>query len=200
MPHLGKILPKLKTGQEKFTHFKNEKAIDLDFNVLDFWKWSVSDLLSNATRGRLAEFIIAKGLGISTEIPRDEWQAYDLITQDGIKIEVKSSAYIQSWFQKEFSKILFSIKHSYAWSSDTNELSKIKLRQADVYIFALLDCKDQDLINPLDLSQWCFFVLSTKTLDKFKPSQSKISLSSLQKLAKSVSYADLRESLASSLN
>ena len=36
--------------------------------VIDFWRWSASDLLSNATRGRFAEFIIANALGI----PLDE--------------------------------------------------------------------------------------------------------------------------------
>lgn len=35
----------------------------LPFSLLDFWQWSVSDLVSNATRGRFAEFIVATALG-----------------------------------------------------------------------------------------------------------------------------------------
>ena len=46
----------LKTGDEKLTSGEKE----LDFSLLDFWRWSVSDILSNATRGILAEFIVAK--------------------------------------------------------------------------------------------------------------------------------------------
>ena len=90
--NLGKVKVKKKKGSELF-HNKNKK---LSYDLLSFWQWSMSDLLSNATRGILAEFIIAKALDIKT-IVRDEWAAYDLITEDGIKIEVKSAAYIQSW-------------------------------------------------------------------------------------------------------
>ncbi|MDM8523410.1 hypothetical protein QUF80_08570 [Desulfococcaceae bacterium HSG8] len=35
--------------------------------------------------------------------------AYDLETHDGIKIEIKSAAYVQSWHQKDYSKITFRI-------------------------------------------------------------------------------------------
>ena len=38
--------------------------MNVNYKVIDFWKWSVSDLVSNATRGRLAEFIVAKALKI----------------------------------------------------------------------------------------------------------------------------------------
>ena len=44
-----------KTGDENFTASGNP----LNLKLLDFWKWSVSDLVSNATRGILAEFLVA---------------------------------------------------------------------------------------------------------------------------------------------
>lgn len=68
----------------------------------------MSDLVSNATRCRLAEYIVARALGISTAGVRDEWAAYDLITPDGIRIEVKSAAYLQSWRQTALSKVELS--------------------------------------------------------------------------------------------
>jgi len=74
---------------------------------MDFWKLSVSDLLSNTTRGTLAEFIVAMAMDIDLSNFREEWDAYDLETKNGIKIEVKTSAYLQSWFQKNYSKIIF---------------------------------------------------------------------------------------------
>jgi hypothetical protein len=57
---------KPKTGREWF------RAGDrmLDFELSEFWRWSMSDLVSNATRGRLAEFIVAKALSISTNHSR----------------------------------------------------------------------------------------------------------------------------------
>ena len=51
------LLVKPKTGDERFQY----NGAALDSSVLDFWRWSTSDLLSNATRGRLGEFIVAVG-------------------------------------------------------------------------------------------------------------------------------------------
>jgi hypothetical protein len=50
---------------------------------------TASDLVSNSTRGVLAEFIVARALGLDTGV-RTEWQAFDLETASGKKIEVKS--------------------------------------------------------------------------------------------------------------
>lgn len=184
-----KLEKSLKTGDEPF--LLNNKAIN--FHLIDFWKWSVSDLVSNATRGRLAEFIVAQALGISTQIPRDEWQAYDLLTTDNVKIEVKSAAYIQSWYQKEYSKISFSIKKSKYWDPETNILSKELTRSSDIYIFALLKHADKNTVNPLDLSQWSFFIVPTNELNKYKRSQTSITLNSLKKITQEVIFEKLRE-------
>lgn len=68
----------------------------LGTSLLDFWRWAYSDLLSNATRGVLAEFIVAKTLGCKTLV-REPWDASDLVTPDGIRVEIKTSADLQSW-------------------------------------------------------------------------------------------------------
>ena len=99
---LGRLSPSPKTGNESF----QADGQNLGFDLLSFWRWSCSDLVSNATRGRLAEFIVAKALGISTDCVRDEWGAYDL-TMGHIKVEVKSAAFVQSWHQDKLSKISF---------------------------------------------------------------------------------------------
>lgn len=67
-----------------------------------FWNWAFSDFLSNALRGVLAEYIIAHALDC-TEKLRNQWNEYDLETKSDIKIEVKSSAYLQAWSQKKHS-------------------------------------------------------------------------------------------------
>ncbi|MEI6450197.1 MAG: DUF2283 domain-containing protein [Actinomycetes bacterium] len=79
----------------------------LGFDVLAFWRWSTSDLVSNATRGALAEHLVAQALGISHGGVREEWAECDLEAPDGTLVEVKSAAYIQSRRQERLSQISF---------------------------------------------------------------------------------------------
>ncbi|MCX6350451.1 MAG: hypothetical protein NTX03_01155 [Bacteroidetes bacterium] len=58
----------IKTGNEPLI-FNN---YPLKYSLMDFWKWSVSDILSNATRGRFAEFIVATATNINVEKMRNE--------------------------------------------------------------------------------------------------------------------------------
>jgi hypothetical protein len=88
--------------------------------------------LSNATRGRFAEFIVGTAMGLDPKNLRDEWAAYDLTTDEGIKIEVKSASYIQSWNQKRLSNISFSIKPAKYWDAETNMLYGKPERHADM--------------------------------------------------------------------
>lgn len=187
MSELNQIIPTPKNGTEDLT-FNGQKT---EYKLLDFWRWSVSDLLSNATRGRLAEFIVGTAVGLNPDHIRDEWDAYDLKTEDGIKIEVKSAAYIQCWSQKCFSSISFSIKRSVYWDPVTNIESVKSRRHADLYVFCVLKHKDQSSIDPLKMEQWDFYILPTYRLDNYERSQSSITLNSLQKLTDPVSYIDL---------
>ena len=176
------------SGDEKFQYGSN----NLDFNLLSFWQWSSSDVVSNYTRGILAEYIVGKALGcIKDDDVRDEGRAYDLDTQAGVRIEVKSAAYVQSWQQSRLSKISFNVPKTFGWDRETNKFDKEKKRQADVYVFALLFHKDKETVNPLDISQWEFFVLPTKVLDERERSQHSITLPSLKKLTDSVSFFEL---------
>lgn len=179
----------LKTGNELFTYLNQS----IEYRLIDFWKWSASDLVSNTTRGRLAEFIVAMTLGVDIKIVRDEWQAYDLITPEGIKVEVKSASYIQSWYQKDYSIISFSIKKSLLWDSETNIQSKEACRPSDVYVFALLKHKEKDTINPMILEQWGFYVVSTEVINNYKRSEHSITLKSLQKLTDEIGFEQIKE-------
>lgn len=187
MSELNQIIASPKNGTEDLT-FNGQKT---EYKLFDFWRWSVSDLLSNATRGRLAEFIVGTAVGINPDHIRDEWDTYDLKTVDGIKIEVKSAAYIQCWSQKCFSSISFSIKRSFYRVTDTNNESVKLKRYADLYVFCVLKHKDQNTIDPLKMEQWDFYILPTFRLDNYKRSQSSITLNSLKKLTDPVSYIEL---------
>lgn len=191
---LGRKLAVIKSGGEPLTY--NEKPID--FSLLDFWRWSVSDILSNATRGRFAEFIVATATNIDQTMLRDEWSAYDLDTPDGIKLEIKSAAYLQSWFQKALSPISFSTKATlYSDYSDnpTSEQSLEKKRHADVYVFCLLHHDNKQTVDPLNMNQWEFYVLSTRELNDYTRSQHSITLKSLQRLTTSIPYDRLYDTV-----
>ncbi|HES59544.1 MAG TPA: hypothetical protein ENO18_03850, partial [Caldithrix sp.] len=144
-----------KTGLEPFT-FNGQ---NLPINILSFWQWSSSELLENALRGKLAEFIVASAIDILDK-SREEWDPYDLITKSGLKIEIKSSSYIQSWDQNKLSKIIFGIQPTVKWE-ENNKRSEQAKRQSDIYIFCVLSHKDKTTIDPLDLLQWDFYIVDT---------------------------------------
>ncbi len=191
MTDLGRIHPERKTGSELF-HSGNR---ELDFDILSFWRWSASDIVSNATRGVLAEHLIANAIGAADGV-RDEWAPYDLEDPRGISIEVKSAAYIQSWKQERLSSIIFNCPKTLAWDPETNRLGTEKRRQAKVYVFALLACKDQTALDPLDVPQWEFYVVPTVLLNRRERSQHSISLKSLRDLHdEPVAYDGLRDAI-----
>lgn len=184
-----KVTTILKTGDEPLVY----NNTSLKFSLLDFWRWSVSDILSNATRGILAEFIVATATNVNIKTCREEWSAFDLETTEGIKVEVKSAAYLQSWFQKELSPISFSTRAAIHWDSATGKYGDVAKRHADVYVFCLLKHKDKRTVDPLNLNQWEFYVLSTKQLNDHTKSLNSISLNALQKLTKPVTYENIYE-------
>lgn len=185
----NRLMTERKTGHEKF----RADGRDLGLMLIDFWQWSLSDLVSNATRGVLAEFIVANALAISTRSVRDEWSAFDLQTPEGVKVEVKSAAYIQTWHQSSLSKISFRTPKTRAYDPNKNQLDDDAKRQADVYVFAVLAHQDKSTIDPLNIDQWEFYVVPVTKLDTRTRSQYGITLPTLKELAgKSVTYAELR--------
>lgn len=176
--YLGPLKVVPKTGQESFI----SEGQPLGFQLIEFWRWYVSDLVMNVTRGSLAEYLVAQALGVPNDGVRMEWDAYDVLTPDGIRVEVKSSAYLQSWSQADFSRISFDISPSQGWDHRTNETSSESIRQSDVYVFALLHHRDKTTVDPLNLDQWTFYVMATSVLDQQVPEQESITLSSLLSL------------------
>lgn len=143
----------------------------------EFLAWAYDDLLTNTTRGVLAEYIVATALGIGNT-KRVEWDQYDLEI-DGVKVEVKSAAYVQTWKQTRPSKIVFGIRPTTGWDARTDTYPTSAQRSADVYVFCLLACEDRDHIKPLEVAQWKFYVLPKSELDRKIPQQKTIGLGPL---------------------
>lgn len=168
--------PKKMKGTESFVNTDGEKICSL----VDFWRWAYSDLVGNAERGALAEFIVACALGIQ-DSERISWDKYDLLTKEGIAIEVKTSGYLQTWKQEKLSKLIFGISPTYGWDSNVNLYDKARKRQSDIYVFCVHKHTEQETVNPLLISQWDFYLMPTKLIDEKFGEQKSATLSSLIK-------------------
>lgn len=177
MNNLEAIVSERKSGDEPF----HKNGTSVNGRLLSFWQWSSSELVGNTLRGVVAEYLVATDLGCVSDV-RQEWDAYDIETLEGIKVEVKSGAYLQSWSQKKLSSIQFGIKPTYGWDAKSNIISEEKYRQSDIYVFCVLSHKDKSTVDPLNVAQWEFYVLSTSVLNIEVGEQETISLSSLLRL------------------
>lgn len=178
-----------KSGKEPITGINKERSL------LNFWQWAYSDLIGNTERGAVAEYIVALACGIDEKI-RIGWDTYDLELVNGIKIEVKSSAYLQTWKQREYSKPIFNIPQTIPWDYNENVYGTEKKRHADVYVFALLAHKDKDTLNPLDTRQWEFYVIKLRVIDGQLKAAKQVSLGRLVKLgAVKSTYDELLENI-----
>jgi hypothetical protein len=179
------------TGTEAFV----DTGGALPLTVLDYWQWASSDLLSNVARGVVAEFLVAAAVG-ATDTPRDPWADYDVLEPSGVTIEVKSAAYIQSWSQRALSKVSFGTRATRP-PTLTPEVEDLPARRSQVWVFALLHHDLQETINPMDVSQWAFYVVPTWWLDARVRSQYSITLPSLHasEFGTPVSFAALHRAI-----
>ena len=46
-------------------------------------------------RGVLAEYLVACALGVDTSGVREEWASFELVTPEGLNIELMSAAYVK---------------------------------------------------------------------------------------------------------
>ena len=165
------------TGNEHFTY----DGMPIGKLLNDFWAWNSSDLLNNTLRGALAEFIVASALGIDTTVSRRDWTEYDLLSPSGRKIEVKCSAYLQSWNPERLSKIQFSIRPSRSWDAESAYSDSLK-RWSELYVVGPYASKDRSE-TPLQLERWEFYLLPTEILNQKCGAQKTITLNSLVALS-----------------
>ncbi len=183
-------------GQYRPEPLSGDEQLPVGATVRDFWGWIGSDLVGNTTRGLFAEYLVGLAVGAfageDTDGVRDEWGKHDIETPDGVTIEVKSAAYLQTWLQKKESTPSFGIARTQAWDNTTGSSSEEKARWSDVYVFCLLHHRSKATLNPLDVGQWTFFVLPTAVLDAEVGEQKSIGLRRLRDLgASEVSFGGI---------
>lgn len=155
--------------------------IDLqNASLLDFWKWAFADLCDDDLKGIFAEWLVLRLLKIPGA-RRVSWANSDIITPDGVRVEIKSTSYWQSWKLMDETGAVRPTP-LYPVSSKTQiRFAGLKARDAitvpnsiepqvlksHVYVFAFQHETDIERWNAMDLSQWEFYVLPSKRLHEF---------------------------------
>ena len=184
----GVMEPQPLNSSEKFLNSENLPISDK--TIGDYWQWAFSDLIGNTERGVMAEYLVAMASGSERPV-RNSWEPYDIQSANGTKIEVKSAAYVQSWAQSKLSQIRFSIRKTLEWVPEENRFGKDRKRHSGLYVFCVLTEKIKSEVNPLDIEQWEFYLMSTQLMDKeFGDSQS-ISLATVLKYSQRYTFKQL---------
>lgn len=190
----GAIIPARMTGDESLTVGGGQLA---GGPVIDFWQWSLSSLLDNTVRGLFAEYLVARALGVTHAGVRVEWDAVDIVAESGLRVEVKSVSFLQSWAQTHTSTPTVSIPETLAWDPHTGRYDPESRRQADVHVICVLDVTDVADLDPLNLDQWRFLVIPTHVLNTQVPGQKSIVLHRLAALpgVTECTYTELRDTV-----
>jgi len=168
---------------------RGSEAERLDAPVLDFWQWAFNDLCANNLRGVFAEWLVAKLLDIVPPV-RESWAECDLRTAEGVRIEVKSSAYVQTWGKEDDppSRISFGGLRATTWSVETGYAAEPSYN-SDLYVFTIQIEKSRERWNAMDLDQWRFYIVPRETLVKYGART--LALSTMRGFAEEVNAADL---------
>ena len=172
---LGAVIPTKRSSEQPFLLGGKAQS----FTVGDFWASAFSDLLTNMNRGILAEFLVLNALGFTSQVMNDIDEV-DATLPSGVKLEVKSSAYLQRWKQSKPSVIRFSIEKKRRFDYELNDwVPESPRRHSDIYCFALYRATDKTSADPVNLDDWCFYCVPTSEIDKHKPDGKTIGLSEL---------------------
>ena len=158
-------------------------------------------LINNVYRGDYVEEMILSALGEQWK-PFGGWGGWDLERDDGIRLEVKQSAALQSWHAAASagkpSRSSFDIAPRGGYYTDSTDAGRwkkvdIPVRSADIYIFAWHPENARDIADHCRAEQWEFYVVRESKLPP-KPQKTKTqkrSISTVKKLAAAVTYDEL---------
>ena len=210
---LSELTKTVEAQRKKNTQYRSYEADDQfvfqgkpEFSVQDYWRFIYGQLGGQSPQ--IAEFLIARALGVEKAENVDYWSAYDM-SYRGRRIEVKETEYIHPWNRKRVSQVrTFSIapSNNEYWGSDMKLYPEKKLaRQSDVYVFCLNTNQDLQNRDPLNLEHWEFYIVPTFMIDQYaerrkNPNQKTISLSAVKNLAgRGVSFPEIKSEVDKAL-
>jgi hypothetical protein len=163
--------------------------------MIDFWQWAFGDLCDDDIKGIFAEWMVGTLIGLPmTSSRRVSWANSDLITGNGLRIEVKATAYWQSWklvnedgsrkaspppLNVNPSKVRFSGLQARTSLTPAGQKDSRHFK-SDVYVFCLQTQTDPANWDALQLANWEFYVLTKGELSSLGIGNS-ISLSTLRR-------------------
>ena len=178
-------------------------------SITDFWSWAFSDLCDDDLKGIFAEWLVVRLIGHES-VRRVSWANSDIILTDGLRVEVKATAFWQSW---KFIGEDEAMKPKTDWFpiSDERDIKFSGLRSrsslgvidskeaprynSDMYVFYFQHERDVERWNALDLSQWEFYIVTCKDLTALHTSS--ISLRKLRQVQQPISAAGFRQAFQS---
>ncbi len=173
---------------------KNKKFIynnkELDFSILDFWEYKYSSIYN--LQEVIAEFLIEKALKIEKSHNVDSWTLFDILYKNK-RIEVKQTAYYHPWNENSgISKSRsFDIRKANSRYEDLINENKYE-RQNDIYVFCVNMGMDKESAYPLNINNWEFYILPTKTINEICKDNKTICLNRVRKIAKKVNYEKIK--------
>ncbi len=168
-----------------------------------FQNWALGNLVGNTNRGIFSEWLVGQALeSIGEGETREEWDECDLRYR-GMKVEVKSSGRDQTWHQDRRSPPRFDIKRrTSVWDARSGKSTRHDppIRPADVYMFCVHEPIPATNDNVRDLASWKFWIVSKRTLDNQLGPQKSVGPSTLDGLARSVGWSEIRVEVDRCLN
>lgn len=151
-------------------------------------------LVTNVYRGILVEAMIAEALqGSWTWVSRD-WAPHDFENGEGVRLEVKQSAAVQSWGTKPgaIPRPSFDIaRRKLMWCENEQGWTKEATRP-EIYVFAYHSVLDRVIADHRDPMQWEFYAVGETDL----PQTKRISLRQVQLRATATRIDILAEAVA----
>ena len=164
-------------------------------------------LIANSYRGDYVEGLILFALGPGWK-QTPEWGSWDLEREDGVRVEVKQSAALQSWHRSTGIKKpspSFAIAPPAGYYTDSTDAAVWVgidpeepdfIRAADLYIFAWHPETDPAIADHRRAEQWQFFVVSETPLTERHGTQKTIGLNPVKELATAATYDQLAATVA----
>lgn len=163
-------------GKEKFTF----DGKDTGFDMLDFWRFQFSNIYN--LQEYIAEFLVAKALGINEAYNTEYWTLYDIPYREK-RIEVKQTSYYHPWNKdgKVSSQRYFGITKANSSYEDSSEENRYE-RYNDIYVFCLNTGNTKEESYPLNINNWEFYIVPTSFINEHCGDNKTISLSRIRNM------------------